>query len=64
MNSTISDLALDLGVFALDNEIENGMSYQERTPITHSPAPALYGSPDRQWTDNRRSNGGTKSQVA
>ncbi len=24
MNSVISDLALDLGVFALDNEIENG----------------------------------------
>jgi len=24
MDSAISDLALDLGVFALDNEIENG----------------------------------------
>ena len=35
MDSAISDLALDLGVFALDNEIEN-----ERTIETHSAAPA------------------------
>jgi hypothetical protein len=34
MDSTISDLALDLGVFALDDEIENG-----KTLVTHSAAP-------------------------
>jgi hypothetical protein len=33
MESAISDLALDLGVFALDNEIENG-----RTLVTYSAA--------------------------
>jgi hypothetical protein len=34
MDSAISDLALDLGVFALDNEIEN-----ERTLVTRFAAP-------------------------
>jgi hypothetical protein len=34
MDSAISDLALDLGVFALDDEIENG-----KTLVTHSAAP-------------------------
>ena len=34
MDSAISDLALDLGVFALDNEIED-----RRTPMTDSAAP-------------------------
>ena len=34
MDSAISDLALDLGVFALDNEIENAT-----TIVTHSAAP-------------------------
>ena len=34
MDSAISDLALDLGVFALDDKIENG-----RTRVTHSAAP-------------------------
>lgn len=34
MESTIRDLAIDLGVFALDNELENG-----RTLATHSAAP-------------------------
>jgi len=34
MDSAISDLALDLGVFASDNEIENG-----RTIVTHSAVP-------------------------
>jgi hypothetical protein len=28
MNSRISDLALDLGVFALDYEIENGVTFE------------------------------------
>jgi hypothetical protein len=31
METAISDLALDLGVFALDNEIENG-----RKAVVHS----------------------------
>lgn len=34
MDSAISDLALDLGVFALDNEVED-----RRTLVTHSAAP-------------------------
>jgi hypothetical protein len=29
MNSVISDLALDLGVFALDNEMENELTFEE-----------------------------------
>jgi hypothetical protein len=37
MDSAISDLALDLGVFALDSEIENGMS--GATLVTQSAAP-------------------------
>ena len=67
MNSAISDLALDLGVFALDNEFENGMSHEERTLITHSPAPAVHGSPDRrsnEATEQEQYWGGTKSHVA
>ena len=34
MDSAINDLALDLGVFALDNEIDN-----RNTIVTHSAAP-------------------------
>jgi hypothetical protein len=34
MDTSISDLALDLGVFALDKEIENA-----RTLVTYSAAP-------------------------
>jgi hypothetical protein len=39
MNSRISDLALDLGVFALDYEIENGETFEA---YSLELVPALY----------------------
>ncbi len=44
MESGISDVALDLGVFALDNEIENG-----RTLVTYSAAP-IYSIREEQYS--------------
>jgi len=40
MESTISDLALDLGEFALDGEIENGMALVTQSAVAHWSHPA------------------------